>query len=236
MTLAIPHAAAVGLLKTLKCSPVGLPKFSELPPDGWFHVVVVAAGGNMFASVELASSLQEGRHADHTESLPGSSEPAIVIQMAGWISDFRRSQEGKYLIMCFAMAMDASDYVYAPIVGWTDDFSVVSELFPQAKDKFLASFHGLPNVMLATIVKKSDTDDQMKAVFLEPFSLIGKAALQNEPFPGVQHDGISYLLTASPNMEPEEMECLRKLGDHIVLVKRCRTDGEDTGGEPVPKT
>jgi hypothetical protein len=52
MTLAIPHTTAVELLKTLKCSPVAMPKFSELPPKGWFHVAVVAAGGNLFVAVK----------------------------------------------------------------------------------------------------------------------------------------------------------------------------------------
>ena len=52
MTLAIPHAVAVELLKTLKCSPVALPKFAKLPPDGWVWVVVVAAGGNLFLQVQ----------------------------------------------------------------------------------------------------------------------------------------------------------------------------------------
>jgi hypothetical protein len=52
MTLAISHMAAVELLKTLRCSPVALPKFAELPPDGRVNVVVVAAGGNLFLQVK----------------------------------------------------------------------------------------------------------------------------------------------------------------------------------------
>lgn len=233
MTLTIPHTAAVELLKTLKCSPVALPKFSELPPDGWFHVVVVAAGGNLFLTVKLESPLAMDEHGEHASSHSESGNPALDGALAHWISDFRKAEKGKYFIMCLAMAVDPADYVYAPIVGWTDDLSSVSEVFTQAGERLAASFRRLPNVVFAAIATKSDTDDEMKGVFLDPLSHILRAAVQGEPLPGVKHDGIAFLIAASCNVDAAELAKLGTFCESVTPISKAADGGgtqKQTGG------
>jgi len=233
MTLAIPHSAAVELLKTLKCSPVGLPRFSELLPDGWFHVVVVAAGGNMFLQVQPGYGLAEYEHGEDVEPPPESGEPAWHKMLTCSISEFRKAEEGKYLIMCLAMAVDAADYVYAPIVGWTDDFPSVSDSFARARVRLVVTFHKQPNMVFAAIATRSDTDDDIKGVFLAPLSAILRAAVQGLPFPGIKHDDITFLVTATRNVETAELAKLGMLSETMMSIPEGGNDGgtqEQTGG------
>jgi len=148
-----------------------------------------------------------------------------------WIADFRKSQKGKYLIMCLALAADAHDYAYAPIVGHSNSFSGVSELFARAGEKFLATFHRMPDVVFAAIAKTSDSDDEMKGVFLYPLSIMLRAAVQGEPFPGIKHYGVTFLITSSRHLDSAEAAELAALSEATFVSNAGSGDG-NTGTKP----
>jgi len=146
-----------------------------------------------------------------------------------WIADFRKSQKGKYLIMCLAMSVDAADYVYAPLVAYSDSFSGVSELFARAGERLAASLHRLPNMVFAAIAKRSDSDDEMMGVFLVPLSQILRAAVQGEPFPGIKHDDITFLITASRHLDSAEVAQLGTLCETVTFIPKAGNDGGNAG-------
>jgi hypothetical protein len=155
-----------------------------------------------------------------------AGEPAWDEMLTAWISDFRKSQQGKYLIMCLAMVVEAADYVYAPVVAYADTFSAVSALFARAAERLAVSRHRLPNMVFATIAKRSDTDDEMKGVFLVALHQVLGAAVKGLPLPGIRHDyGISLLITASRNLDGAEQQQLGMLCEKVTFAPKWGNDG-----------
>jgi len=201
----------------IPCSPVyGL--ISDEEDDEYDDTAGVGEDliGNGGALPEAADSLTS----------PPAGEPAWDEMLTSWISDFRKSQQGKYLIMCLAMVAKAVDYVYAPDVAYADTFSAVSVLFARAAERLAISYYRLPNMVFAAIAKRSDTDDEMKAVFLLPLRHVLAAAATGMPLPGIRHDyGISLLITASRNLDEAEQWQLRMLSEKVTFVPTLGNDG-----------
>jgi hypothetical protein len=135
-----------------------------------------------------------------------AGEPAWNEIVASWIAGFRQSQQGKYLIMCLAMAVDATGYVYAPVVACSDTLSRASELSAQSSNRLVRSLHGMPNVLFVAIAKRSDSDEEVKEEVLVPLERILRAAAQDKPVPGLGHGENAIVMATSRNFDTAEMK------------------------------